>query len=128
MALPDLKWHKIKTARAFNLEHRDRLCSWFNIGEWKSLNESGFFKVKYYNPKVFLFQHMCVEENVFSDRKNRYEENNLLRNGVKTQHLTSVDIQEVVTSGGFIVKILVAFICDILDINPLERFIIEMTD
>ena len=43
---------------------------------------------------------MRVEEFVFNDR-NIYEEINRFRNGDITQHLTSVDIEEVVRSGGY---------------------------
>ena len=43
---------------------------------------------------------MSVKENAFNDRKNRSEEINRFRNGDITQHLTCVDIEEVVRSGG----------------------------
>ena len=43
---------------------------------------------------------MSVKEKVFNDRKNRYKEINRFRKGDITQHLTSVDIEEVVRSGG----------------------------
>ena len=53
---------------------------------------------------------MSVKEKVFNDRKNRYEEISRFRNGDVTQHLTSVDIEEVVRSGGYIVKILEGYV------------------
>ena len=71
---------------------------------------------------------MSVKENIINNRKNRYEEINRFRNGDITQHLTSVAIVEVVRSGGHTVKILEGFICDNLEFNPSERFIIDMTD
>ena len=71
---------------------------------------------------------MSVKENVLNDRKNRCEEINRFRNGDIIQHLTSVDIEEVVRSGGCIVKILEGFFCDNLEFNPFERFIIDMTN
>ena len=42
--------------------------------------------------------------------------------------MTSVDIEEVVRSGGYIVKILEGDICDNLEINPFEGFNIDMTN
>ena len=46
-AHPDSKCLKIETAKAINREDSDRFCSLFNNGSWKSLNESGLFKVRY---------------------------------------------------------------------------------
>ena len=112
MAHSDSKWPKIETAKAFIIEESDRLCSLFNNGDWKSLNKTGFFEVKYHNHKEIFFQHMSVKGNVFNDRKKSYEEINRVRNGDITQHLTSVDIEEVDRSGGYIVRILEGFICD----------------
>ena len=100
MAHPDSKWPKIETAKAIRPEDSDYLCELFINGEWKNSNKTWFFKVSYYNPKEIVFRKMSVEENVFNDRKNRYEEINRFRNGDITQHLTSVDIEEVVRSGG----------------------------
>ena len=50
------------------------------------------------------------------------------RNGDIIQHLTSVDFEEVVRSGGYFVKIFEGFKCDNLDFNPFERFFMDMTD
>ena len=74
------------------------------------LKQERFFEVSYYNSKEIVFQHMTVKENAFNVRKNRCEEINRFRNGDITQHLTCVDIEEVVRSGGYIVKILEGFI------------------
>ena len=71
---------------------------------------------------------MSVKENVFNDRKERCKEINRFRNGDKIQHLTIVDIEVVVRSGGYIVKILESFIRDSLEFNPFESFIIVMTN
>ena len=128
MAHPDSKRPAIETAKAINIEDSNYLCELFNNGNWKSLNKSGFFKIRYYNAKEIIFQHMSVKENVFNDRKNRYEEISRFRNGDITQQLTSVDIEEVVRSGGDIVEILEGFICDKLEFNPFERFIIDKTN
>ena len=92
----------------------------FVNGNWKSVKTSGFLKKRYYKPKNIIFQHISVKENVFNDRKNRYEEINCFRNGDITQHLFGVYIEELVRSVGYIVKILGVFICDELEFNPFE--------
>ena len=71
---------------------------------------------------------MSVKENVFNDRKEICEGIIRFRNGDIIQHLTTVDIEEVVRSGGYIVKMLEDFICDNLEFIPFERFIIDMTN
>ena len=128
MAHLDSKWPIIETARAIRLEDSDYFCELFIDREWENLNKRGFFKIKFYQPENLVFQHMSVKEKVFNDRKNRYKEINRFRNGDITQHMTSVDIEEVVRQGGYIVKILEGFICDNLEFNPFERFIIDMTN
>ena len=60
MAHPDSKWPALQTAKTIIVEDGDRLCSLFNNGDWKSLNKSGFFKVRCYNPKDIIFQNMSV--------------------------------------------------------------------
>ena len=91
------------------------------------MKKSGFFKVKYYNPEDILFQHLSVEESVLNDRRNRFEEINRLRNGYITRHSTSVDIKENVRVGGLILEFLDGFICDNIDFNPFEDFVIDVT-
>ena len=61
-AHPDSKRPKIETAKAIRPEDSDYLCELFNNGEWKNLNKTGFFKVKYYNPENIVFQHMSVKK------------------------------------------------------------------
>ena len=79
-------------------------------------------------PKKSFFQVFIVKEIIFNDRKNSYEEINFFRNGDITQPLTSVDIEEVFRSEGYNVKILEVFICDFLEFNAFERFVIDMTE
>ena len=99
----------------------------FNTGEWASLNKTGFFKVKYHNPENLILQHMAVEEDVYNETENKYENVNRFRNGDITQHLTSVDIEEVVRVGGVIKEFYEGFICDNLDYNPFKEYILDMT-
>ena len=63
---------------------------------------------------------MSVKGNVFNDRRIRYEEINRFRKGDKTQHLISVDIEEVVRSDRYIVKIFDGLICGDSEFNPFE--------
>ena len=71
--------------------------------------------------------NLCLLKKTFSTIvKNRYEEINRLRNGDITQHLTSVDIEEIVRSGGYFLDIIERYICDNLEYNP--SFIIDMTE
>ena len=70
-----------------------------------------------------------LEKNEFNDRKIKYELINGIRIGDITQNFTSVDIEEVFKCDGYIVKIIEIFICDTLEFNPMERFIItDKTD
>ena len=127
MALSDSKWPKTETAKAIDTEDSNRLCSLYNSGDWKSLNKSGFFKVRLKNAKEFIFQQMSVKK-TFNDRESRYEEINHFRNTDIFQHLTSVDIEEIVRSGGYIAKKLERFICENTEFNPFESFFIDTKD
>ena len=70
---------------------------------------------------------MSVKEQTFNPIKNRSEEKNRFRNGYKRQHLTMFDIGEIVRVGGIIAEIFEGFICDNLDYNPSEKFVLDMT-
>ena len=120
-------WPAIETAKAINPEDSEVYCKLFNTCERASLNKTGFFKVKYRNPKNLIQQHMAVKEDVYNETKNKYENINRFRNGDITQHLTSVDIEEVVRVGGVIKEFYEGFICDNLDYNPFREYILDMT-
>ena len=70
---------------------------------------------------------MSVKEQVFNPIKNRLEEVNRFHNGYIRQQLTSVDIEEIVRVGGFITEFFEGFICDNLDYNPFEKFVLDLT-
>ena len=127
MAHKDSKWPKIKTAIAIKKEDSVCLCELFNTDEWEKINKSGFFDIKYYNPENIIFQHKSVKEQVFNPIKNRSEEVNRFRNGYIRQHLTSVDIEEIVRVGGIKIEFFEGFICDNIDYNPFEKIVLEMT-
>ena len=65
---------------------------------------------------------------VFNNPKNIYEEINRFPNGDKTQHLTSVDIEETFRSGRCCVNIPEGFSSDKLEYNPFGRVFIDMTE
>ena len=70
---------------------------------------------------------MSVKEQVFNPIKNRQEEVNRFRNGYIRQHLTSVDVEEIVRVGGVTKDFFEGFIRDNLDYNPFEKFVLDMT-
>ena len=117
----------IETAKAINPEDSEVYCELFNTGEWGSLKKTGFFKVKYHNPENLILQQMVAKEDVYNETNKNCECINRFRNGDITQHLTSVDIEEVVRIGGVIKEFYEGFICYNLDYNPSKEYILEMT-
>ena len=116
-----------ETAKAINPKDCDVYCELFNTGEWKTFNKTGFFKIKYHNPENLILQHMAVKEDVYNETKHKCECVNRFRNGDITQHLTGVDIDQVVRTGGVIKEIYEVFICYNLDFNPFNEYILVMT-
>ena len=57
-------------------------------------DESAILRIKYYNPRDLIFQHLPVKEKVKNVEVNR------MRNGYIIDTLTSVDICEIVKVGG----------------------------
>ena len=122
-------WPKIETSIAINPKQDSKyLCDLFNNNEWENLNKSGFFKVKYYNPEYLILQHLPVNEEVFNESKNKFERVNRFRNGHITQHLTSVDIEQIVRIGGVILEFIEGFICDNLDYNPFTAYVHDLIE
>ena len=60
---------------------------------------SAILKIKYYDPKLLIVQHIPVKE------KEKKIEINRMRNGCIIEHLTSVDKQEIVTIRGKVIEI-----------------------
>ena len=63
------------------------------------IQRSAIIKVKCYNPKNFLLQHLPFKEKVNKNEVNRK------RNGYIVDTLTSVDIQKIVKIGGKVLEI-----------------------
>ena len=62
-------------------------------------DESAILRIKYYNPRDLIFQHLPVKEKLKNIEVNR------MRNGYIIDVLTSVDIWEIVKIGGNIIEI-----------------------
>ena len=75
----------------------DELVEKFNTGNFNQ--GSAILKIKYYNPKNLIVQHLPIKERVNKMEINR------MRNGYIIDTLTSVDIQEIVKIGGKLVEI-----------------------
>ena len=75
----------------------DELVEKFNTGNFTK--GSATLKIKYYNPKNLIVQHLPVK-----DREKKIEINRM-RNGYIIDYLTSVDIQEIVKIGGKVIEI-----------------------
>ena len=88
---------KIKTGYAFEKHMNNELVEKFNNQTFTE-GSSAILKIKYFNPKNLIVQHLPVEE------KEKKIENNRMRNGYITQVLTSVDIQEIVKIGGRVIE------------------------
>ena len=74
---------------------------------------SAILKIKYYNPKNLIVQHLPIKE------KEKKIEINRMRNGYIVDTLTSVDIQEIVKIGGEVIEIYEGVIYrENLKINP----------
>ena len=88
---------RIETGYAFTRDMNDELVEKFNTGNFNQ--GSAILKIKYYNPKNLVVQHLPIKERVSKTEINR------MRNGYITDHLTSVDIQEIVKIEGRVIEI-----------------------
>ena len=88
---------RIETGYAFTRDMNKYLVHKFNN---QTFNQgSAILKIKYYNPKNLIVQHLPVKE------KEGKLEINRMRNGYIIDYLTSVDIQEIVKIGGKVIEI-----------------------
>ena len=127
MAHEKPNWPAIELAKVINPDDSEFYYKLFHTGEWVSLNKTGFFKVKYQNPKKLILQHIVVKEDVYNKTKNKSEDVNRFRNGDITQHLTSVDFEEFARIGGVIEEFYEGFIFDNLVYNPFKEYILDLT-
>ena len=97
----------------------------FKTGQWASLNKTGVYKNKYHNPETWFYTIWLLKK--ISTMKPYTNVNPLTDLGDITPHLTSVDIEEVVTTGSVIKEFCEGFLCDNLDFNPFKDYILDMT-
>ena len=88
---------RIETGYAYTRDMIDELVEDFDSGNFNQ--RSAFLKIKYYNPRDLIVQHLPIKERVNKIEINR------MRNGYIIDHLTSVDIQEIVKIGGKVIEI-----------------------
>ena len=88
---------RIETGYLFTKDMNDVLVEMFNNHTFTK--GSAILKVKYYNPKNLIVQHLPVKEKV-----NKIEVSSM-RNRNNFQYLTAVDIQEIVKIGGKVLEI-----------------------
>ena len=88
---------RIETGYPYQSDMNDELVEKFNTGNFNQ--GSAILKIKYYNPKNLIVQHLPIIERVSKIEINH------MRNGYNIDHLTSVDIQEIVKIGGKIIEI-----------------------
>ena len=88
---------RIETGFGYTRDMNNELVEKFNNQTFTK--GSAFLKIKYYNPKNLIVQHLPVKE------KEKKNEINRMRNGYIVDILTSVDIQEIVKIGGRVIEI-----------------------
>ena len=82
---------RIESGYAYTKDMNDELVEKFNNQIFTQ--GSAIMKIKYYNPKNLIVQHLLVKE------REKKMEINRMRNGYIVNTLTSVDIQEIVKIG-----------------------------
>ena len=88
---------RIETRYAFTRDMNNELVGKFNNQTFTQ--GSAILKIRYYNPRDLIVQHLPVRE------KEKKIEINRMRNGYIVDHLASVDIQEIVKIGGKVIEI-----------------------
>ena len=88
---------RIETGYAYARDMNNELVEKFNTGNFNQGSAS--LKIKYYNPKNLVVQHLPIKDGVNKIEINR------MRNGYIIDTLTSVDIQEIVKIGGKVIEI-----------------------
>ena len=107
---------KIKTGYAFTRDMNDEIVEKFN--NQISTQGSAILKIKHYNPKNLIVQHLPIK---VKEKKNKI---NRMRNGYIVDYLTSVDIQEIFKIGGKVIEIYESVVCrQILKASPFRKII-----
>ena len=110
---------RTETGYAYTRDMNDELVEKFNKGNFNQ--GSAILKIKYYNPRDLIVQHLPVKE------KEKKNEINRMRNGYIVDTLTSVDIQEIVKIGGRVIEIYEGFIYrENFEVNPNKNVILKL--
>ena len=88
---------RIQTGYAYTRDMNNELVEKFNNSNFTQ--GSAILKIKYYNPRDLIVQHLPIKERVNKIEINR------MRNGYIIDTLTSVDFQEIVKIGGKVIEI-----------------------
>ena len=88
---------RIETGYAFTADMNEDLVNKFNNQTFT--RGSAILKIKYYNPKKLIVQHLPVKE------KEKEIEINRMRRGYIIDYLTSVDIQQIVEVGAKVIEV-----------------------
>ena len=106
---------KIETGYAYTRDMNNELAEKFNNQTFT--RGSAFLKIKYYNPRDLIVQHLPIKE------KEKKIEINRMRNCYIIDTLTSVDIQEIVKIGGKVIEIYEGVIYrENFKVSPLRKF------
>ncbi|ESO93412.1 hypothetical protein LOTGIDRAFT_161983 [Lottia gigantea] len=106
-AMTEGEYPKAESARPFRLEENEKFVKFFN--EQKFRPRTAILKVWFKYPTNMFFQPIPAKDKItFTNRIGKKETGSKIRfrNGFCHDVLTSVDIQEIVKSGGKIIKIL----------------------
>ena len=88
---------RIETGYAYTRDMKNELVE--KLKNQTFSQGSALLKIKYYNPRDLIVQHLPIKE------KEKKIEINRMRNGYIVDTLTSVDIQEIVKIGGKVIEI-----------------------
>ena len=97
MSDPKSIYPRIETGYAYTQDMNDELVERFNNQTFTQ--GSAILKIKYYNSRDPIVQHLPVKE------KEKKIQINRMRNGYVIDTLSTVDIQEIVKIGGRIIEI-----------------------
>ena len=107
---------RIETGSAFTQDMNNELVEKINNQTFNKV--SAILKIKYYNPKNLIVQHLPIKE------KEKKIEISRMRNGYIIDTLTSVDIQEIVKIGGRVEEIYEGVIYrEKVKVNPFRKVI-----
>ena len=110
---------RTETGYAYTRDMNEELVNKFNTGKFNQ--GSAILKIKYYNPRDLIVQHLSIKEKVNKKEINR------MRNGYIVDTLTSVDIQEIVKIGGKVIQIYEGFIYrENFKVSPFRKVISKL--